>query len=154
MTGDILRANRSPITFPVARRVNLTNIRNLVKHDQSRAKLLKAHGAAKASGLIVRSGVISSPAENQAVSYVASVGIGIPATDCKWQLNSPLNVFLFHGVLEIIDSLLIDTSRCVIQYLSLQGLKIFESSFIVIDTTNKPYVKTGTSVAEPGTVVY
>ena len=110
--------------------------------------------------LVSSSAAPSSPLQqktqltNQAVSYVASVGIGIPATDCKWQLNSPLNVFLFHGVLEIIDSLLIDTSMCVIQYLSLQGLKIFESSFIVIDTTNKPYVKTGTSVAEPGTVVY
>ena len=115
VTGNVLRANRSPITFPVARRVNLTSIRNIVKHDQSRAKLLKARGAAKASGLIVRSGgVIPSPAKNQAVSYVASVGIGIPATDCKWQFNYPLNVFFFHGVLEIIDALIVDTGRYVI----------------------------------------
>jgi cathepsin E len=95
VTGNILRAKRSPITFPVAKRVNLTGIHNLVQHDQTRAKLLKAQGAAKTSGLNVdNDAVISSPAINEGVSYVASVGIGSPATTCKWQLNSPLNVFL------------------------------------------------------------
>jgi hypothetical protein len=32
--------------------------------------------------------------------------------------------------------------------------KTFKSSIILIDSTNKAYVKTGTSVAEPNTVVY
>ena len=61
--------------------------------------------------------------------------------------------FSFHGVLKIIDLLVVDTSRYAFQYLTLQRLKIFESPFILIDTTNKPYVRTGTSVAEPNTVV-
>lgn len=92
VTGNIVRANRSPITFPVARRIHLTSIRNLVQHDQTRAKLLKTQGVAKTSGLIVHNNaVINSPADNRAVSYVASVGIGIPATFCKWQLNSPFD---------------------------------------------------------------
>lgn len=97
VTGNIIRANRSPITLPLARRVNLTSIRNLVGQDQTRAKLFKAQGAAKVSGLIVHNdrAVINSQAENQAVSYVASVGIGSPATTCKWQWNSPLNVSIF-----------------------------------------------------------
>ena len=96
VTGNIVRANRSPITFPLARRVNLTSIHNLVLQDQTRAKVLKAQGAAKASGLIFHNdAVINSQVDNQAVSYVASVGIGSPATTCKWQCNSLLNVFLF-----------------------------------------------------------
>ena len=95
VAGNIVRANRSPITLPIARRINLTSIRNLPQHDQTRATLLKAQGAAKTSSLIHNDAVINSPADNQAVSYVAPVGIGSPATTCKWQLNSPLNVFLF-----------------------------------------------------------
>ena len=96
-SGNILRANRSPITFPVARRINLTTIHHLVRHDQSRAKLLKAQGAARASGLIVHNdrAVINSQADNQAVSYVASVGIGTPATTCKWQLNLSVECLSF-----------------------------------------------------------
>ena len=93
-TGNIARVNKSPITLPLARRVNLTSIQNLVQHDQTRAKLLKAQGTAKASGLNVDA-VINSPAENQAVSYVAPVGIGVPPTTCKSWLNSPWNVYFF-----------------------------------------------------------
>ena len=88
VAGNIVRANRSPITLPIARRVNLTSIRNLPQHEQTRATLLKAQGAAKASGLIHNDAVINSPADNQAVDYVASVGIGSPATTCKcWTLR-------------------------------------------------------------------
>ena len=95
VTGNILRANRSPISFPIAKRVNLTSIHNLVRHDQTRAKLLKTQGAAKASGLIVHNdrAVINSPADNQAISYVAAVGIGSPATTCKWQLILSVQCF-------------------------------------------------------------
>ncbi|KAF8816929.1 aspartic peptidase A1 [Phlegmacium glaucopus] len=79
VTGNIVRANRSPITLPMSRRVNFTSIHNLLRHDQTRAKLLKAQGAAKASGLNTRA-VINSKADNQVISYFASIGIGIPAT--------------------------------------------------------------------------
>jgi cathepsin E len=114
VTGNIIRANRSPITFPLAKRVNLTSIHNLVRNDQARAKRLKAQGSSKASGLNVDA-VIDSSADNLVFSYVATVGIGIPATDY---------------------SLIVDTG----------------SSFIVIDTNNKPYVQTGTSVQGPNTI--
>jgi len=78
--------NRSPVTLPISRRVNFTSIHNLVRHDQARAKALKAKGAAKAAGVSLNfhsDAVISSPADNQAVTYVATVGIGIPATNCE-----------------------------------------------------------------------
>jgi cathepsin E len=76
--------NKSPVTLPLSRRVNFTSIHNLVRHDQARAKALKAKGAAKAAGVSFHNdAVISSQADNQAVSYVASVGIGIPPTTCE-----------------------------------------------------------------------
>ena len=66
-----------------------------------------------------------------------------------------LECFSFLDILKKLDSLIVDTGRyvTVFRYLTLQGLKTFESSFMVIDTTNKPYVETGTSVAESNTVV-
>ncbi|KAF8893667.1 acid protease [Gymnopilus junonius] len=73
--------NRSPVTLPLSRRVNLTSIHNLVRHDQNRAKALKLKGAAKAAGTpLSEAAVVSSQVDNQAVTYVASVGVGSPAT--------------------------------------------------------------------------
>ncbi|KAF8808106.1 aspartic protease [Phlegmacium glaucopus] len=74
---------RSLVTMPISRRINLTSISNLLQHDQARARALKATGEAKvATGSISAHSdvVISSPADNQAVSYIASVGVGSPAT--------------------------------------------------------------------------
>jgi cathepsin E len=73
--------NRSPVTLSLARRLNLTSVHNLVRHDQTRAKFLKAKGTAKASGLSLQSNdIINEPVDNQAVSYIASIGVGSPAT--------------------------------------------------------------------------
>jgi cathepsin E len=79
--------NKSPVTLPLSRRVNFTSIHNLVRHDQARAKALKAKGAAKAAGVTFHNdAVISSPADNQAVVYVATVGVGIPPTNCEQRI--------------------------------------------------------------------
>ncbi|KAF4611714.1 hypothetical protein D9613_004262 [Agrocybe pediades] len=73
--------DRSPVTLPISRRLNLTSVHNLVRHDQTRAKALKARGAAKAAGAsFSEAAVINEPVDNQAVTYVASVGVGSPAT--------------------------------------------------------------------------
>jgi cathepsin E len=73
--------NRSPVTLPIARRVNLTSVHNLVRHDQNRAKALKLKGAAKAAGIpFQEAAVISEQVDNQAVTYVAAVNVGSPAT--------------------------------------------------------------------------
>ena len=72
---------KSLVTLPISRRIKRTSL-NILEHDQLRAKALKAKGEAVASGLSGRA-VISSQAENQAVSYVASIGVGSPATQCK-----------------------------------------------------------------------
>ncbi|KAF9055852.1 aspartic protease [Panaeolus papilionaceus] len=72
--------NRSPVTLPISRRVNLSSVHNLVRHDQTRAKALKAKGAAKAAGTFSEAATINEPIDDQAVTYVASVGVGSPAT--------------------------------------------------------------------------
>jgi cathepsin E len=66
---------KSLVTLPISRRINLNGI-NILEHDQLRAKALKAKGVAGTA----RRAVISSQAENEAVSYIASIGVGSPAT--------------------------------------------------------------------------
>ena len=53
---------------------------NLVEQDRLRVNHLKA---GKDQGLVGRSAVLSSPADNRAVSYIATVGVGSPPTNCK-----------------------------------------------------------------------
>ncbi len=75
--------DRSPVTLPISRRLNLTSIHNLVQHDQARAKNFKLGTSARSAN---RRAVISEPVQNQAVTYVASVGVGSPATTCRFFL--------------------------------------------------------------------
>ena len=81
---DPIIVQRSLVTLPISKRVNLTNIGGLLQHDQIRAKALRTKGEAIAAGVALHSdAVISSTAENQGVSYIASVGVGSPATTCQ-----------------------------------------------------------------------
>lgn len=73
--------NTSPVRLPTSRRVNLTSVHNLYRHDYNRAQFLKAHGQADAE---LKRAVISTTEDNQAVTYVANVGIGNPSYDCEW----------------------------------------------------------------------
>ncbi|RDB29357.1 Polyporopepsin [Hypsizygus marmoreus] len=80
VSANPIIVNRSPITLPIARRVNVTSVHNLVRHDLSRAKALRARAEAKAGGDFHIDVVISEAVDNQAVTYVAAVGVGSPAT--------------------------------------------------------------------------
>ncbi|KDR85732.1 hypothetical protein GALMADRAFT_53199 [Galerina marginata CBS 339.88] len=72
---------RSPVSLSLSRRLNLTSVHNLLRHDQTRAKTLKTRGAAKAAGLpIQNAAVINEAVDNQAVTYIANVAVGSPAT--------------------------------------------------------------------------
>ena len=66
----------SLVKLPFAKRISTGT--NLVKRDQLRVKTLEA----KAQGL-EDPALISSPATNRVVFYIASVGVGNPATYCK-----------------------------------------------------------------------
>lgn len=68
----------SPVTLPIARRLNTSGgTINLLQHDQSRAAALKSVGG---DTLNRRTGSIA--VTNDAVSYIAAVGVGSPATTC------------------------------------------------------------------------
>ena len=82
VAADPIFVKRSLVTLPISRRINVTNL-SVLEHDQLRAKALRATGEARAAGTLSNRAVISSQAENQAVSYVASIGVGSPATQCK-----------------------------------------------------------------------
>jgi cathepsin E len=73
---------RSFPTLSMSKRINVTSV-NIVEHDQLRAKALRAKGEARAAGTLHSDLNNSIPVINEAVSYVASVGVGSPATQCK-----------------------------------------------------------------------
>ncbi|EIN13874.1 aspartic peptidase A1 [Punctularia strigosozonata HHB-11173 SS5] len=66
-----------PVTLPFSKRVNSTGLLNLLENDLARARALRAHAEAKTSG---KRAVVSFPVTNEVVSYIASVGVGSPAT--------------------------------------------------------------------------
>ena len=84
VAADPIPVKRSLVTLPISRRINLNGL-NILENDQLRAKALKAKGEARAAGtpLTDRASEISSYAENQGVAYIASIGVGSPATQCK-----------------------------------------------------------------------
>jgi hypothetical protein len=59
-----------PVTLPFAKRVSSTGLLNLLENDLARARALKAHGQAKASG---KRAAVPVPVTNEVVSYIASV---------------------------------------------------------------------------------
>jgi cathepsin E len=52
----------------------------LVKHDLARAKALRSRGHAAAGEEFHEDAVVNEPLTNEAVTYIASVGVGSPAT--------------------------------------------------------------------------
>ncbi|KAG6873220.1 hypothetical protein C0995_001574 [Termitomyces sp. Mi166 len=74
----------SQVKLPLARRLNVTSVHNLLRHDVTRAKFLRARAEAKLSGTsdFHTRAVIDEQVDNQAVTYIASIGVGSPATTC------------------------------------------------------------------------
>lgn len=83
--NPIVQVRSSPITLPISRRVNETSARNLLKHDLQRAKALKARAKAILGGelSLEEAAIVNEPVDNQVVSYIATVGVGSPATECS-----------------------------------------------------------------------
>jgi len=76
----VVTVRDSPVTLPISRRLNKANVRNLYRHDLKRANALKGRVSGQAS---VLSGLASTPADNVVGSYIASVGVGSPPTQCE-----------------------------------------------------------------------
>lgn len=69
-------------SLPISKRLNTTSIHNLVHHDQLRAKYLKSRACFN-GGFDARA---NQPVENQAVQYVATIGVGSPIANCQFCL--------------------------------------------------------------------
>lgn len=80
--NPIVQVRNSRITLPLSRRVNTTSVHNLLQHDLNRVKALKARAKAIQGGELTfdEAAIINEPVDNQAVTYIASVGVGSPAT--------------------------------------------------------------------------
>ncbi|KAJ7459167.1 aspartic peptidase A1 [Mycena galericulata] len=63
------------ISLPISRHFNFTGSATIVQQDFARVQAIKS----RKSGVSSRA-AISEPVDNQAVSYIASVGVGSPAT--------------------------------------------------------------------------
>ncbi|KAJ6598192.1 aspartic peptidase A1 [Mycena vulgaris] len=64
------------VTLPISKRVNFTGTRTLLERDLLRVNHLRTRAAGKLAGRTV----INEPVDNQAVTYVAAVGVGSPPT--------------------------------------------------------------------------
>lgn len=62
----------SPVTIPFARRMNMTGLANIADQDRARSKALREKAYDKID-YVHEASVFDVPAQNQAVSYVASV---------------------------------------------------------------------------------
>jgi len=75
------------VTMPIVARINATGIKNFVESQRTRAQQLASIGRERAAAREARArgdnskrAVVSEPVSNQVVSYIASVGVGSPAT--------------------------------------------------------------------------
>ncbi|KDR84345.1 hypothetical protein GALMADRAFT_708895 [Galerina marginata CBS 339.88] len=75
---QVQRLAASPVSLPMARRVNLTSVHNLVRHDRARAQRFRSMSSARADPSLLNA--VNVPVDNQAITYVASVAIGDPPT--------------------------------------------------------------------------
>ncbi|KAL1745145.1 aspartic peptidase domain-containing protein [Schizophyllum fasciatum] len=71
--------DRSPITFPLIKKLNVTSGHNLVQSGRQRVQKLKAQ-ALKKEGKAVDAALIDEPVTNEAVIYSADIGVGADAT--------------------------------------------------------------------------
>ncbi|KAH8120040.1 acid protease [Phellopilus nigrolimitatus] len=80
VSADPIVVRDNLVRLPFAKQINVTSSGHILKNDQARAAALRAIGEARAGGKLQKDAVISVPVQNQAVIYVASVGVGSPAT--------------------------------------------------------------------------
>lgn len=86
-SSPVVQIRNSPISVPLTRTLNATSlsIHNLLQRDQARVQALRAQVGASVDLSLSSATVIGNePVDNQAVSYIASIGVGSPPTTCKY----------------------------------------------------------------------
>lgn len=71
---------KASVSLPIVRSLNITGAHDLLQKDQARARNMLTANKAKRSGSPGNVGIT-----NVAGVYQASVGIGVPPTDCEWR---------------------------------------------------------------------
>ncbi|KAI9070295.1 acid protease [Trametes sanguinea] len=108
---------KSPVTLPIARRINATSAPDLLKIDQARAKVLKQQGLAAGKGSAslrktAKDAVFNLPVTNGAVDYTASVGVGTPPTQYNLIVDTgSSNTWVGAGTAYIPTSSSVDTGE-------------------------------------------
>jgi cathepsin E len=74
----------SPGIVQLTRQINAVGLRNLVAHDQARARALKARVFLNDT-LATRGS--DEPVTNNGVTYLAAIGVGNPPTTCMFYLK-------------------------------------------------------------------
>ena len=80
--AEPITIRESLITLPIAKKFNSTGVRNILKGDQARAKALLEWSKGKPLQGLHERDPGSIQIENVAVSYVATIGVGQPPTNC------------------------------------------------------------------------
>ncbi|KAH0591109.1 hypothetical protein H2248_001212 [Termitomyces sp. 'cryptogamus'] len=82
VSANPIVVRESQVKLPLSRRLNVTSVHNLLRHDVARAKFLRARAEAKLSGTSAfdTRADVNEQVDNQAVTYIAAVGVGSPAT--------------------------------------------------------------------------
>lgn len=106
----------SLVTLPFAKFVNVTSPAHLIRHGQARARFLRDKAQAKQQGLS-SDAVVSAPAENEAVSYVANVAVGSPATTCASILSHASYISLISLSFLLPDQLIVDTGTMLCNFI-------------------------------------
>ncbi|KAF8999440.1 aspartic peptidase A1 [Cyathus striatus] len=89
------------ITLSLSRQINATSMRRLVEHDRARAKALRDRGNLLEQVAIFPSqnlkqaqAPISEEIFNSGISYVATVGVGNPPTECMSSIDVSSNTWV------------------------------------------------------------
>ena len=77
----------SPGIVQLTRQINAVGLRNLVAHDQARARALKAR--VFLNDTIATRGSNEPVTNSGGVTYLAALGVGNPPTTCMFILNLP-----------------------------------------------------------------
>ena len=82
--SPVVQVYDSPIRLSFSRRFNTTSARNLLQNDRKRVTALKARAKAILGDelTVEEAAIANQPVEDQVVKYIASVGVGSPATTC------------------------------------------------------------------------
>ncbi|KAJ7202750.1 family A1 protease [Mycena haematopus] len=141
VAGPVL-VKDSIVTLPISRFFNFTGTRTIVQKDIARAQAFNSRKAAKNDARQV----ISEPVNNMVVSYIASIGVGSPATTYKLLIDTgSSNTWLGAGQKYVRTSTSMETVR---QTRKWQSVEYGSGSFSGTEYTDQVTLASGLVIAK------